>query len=202
MASVTLIPDAALLLGTLLCGMALEKARANWKRREWRERRTKKQSSFGKAGQVITSSARDAPSQLRDVMNAQFSKQRLLSRTEARVFYCTEQTIYKSRLPWRVMGQVNLGEILASPDKAAFSAINSKRVDLLIIDKSGLPVAAIEYQGGRHYQKDAAARDAVKKEALRRAGVHYIEVTEDHSQADLSAEILRIARIVEPVDRT
>ena len=35
---------------------------------------------------------------------------------------------------------------------------------------------AIEYQGGGHHQGTAAARDAVKKEALRRAGIGYVEV--------------------------
>ncbi|WP_431029115.1 DUF2726 domain-containing protein [Rhizobium herbae] len=33
-----------------------------------------------------------------------------------------------------------------------------------------------EYQGGAHYRNAAAARDAVKKEALRRAGIGYNEV--------------------------
>jgi len=68
------------------------------------------------------------------------------------------------------MAQVSLGEVLSSPDARAYSAINSKRVDLLIVSRSGDPIAAIEYQGHGHYQGTAAARDAVKKEALRKAG--------------------------------
>ena len=35
---------------------------------------------------------------------------------------------------------------------------------------------AVEYQGGGHYQGTATIRDAVKKEALSKAGVAYIEV--------------------------
>lgn len=207
MAAFTLIPDTllvVLLFGALLGGMALEKTHASWRRREWQKRNAGRRSpsgsnlTFGGSVRQATASF-DSPAQLRHVMTAAFSKRRLLSKSEARVLYCAEQTILDAKLPWRVMGQVSLGEILSSPDKSAFAAINSKRVDLLIIENGGMPVAAIEYQGGGHYQKDAAARDAVKKEALRRAGIHYIEMTEGHSPMDLSAEILRIARIAEPV---
>jgi hypothetical protein len=74
------------------------------------------------------------------------------------------------------MAQVSLGEILRSKDTTAFACINSKRVDLLLIDDDCLPRHAIEYQGRGHHQGTAAARDAVKKEALRRAGIGYHEV--------------------------
>jgi hypothetical protein len=87
-----------------------------------------------------------------------------------------------------------LGEVLSSPDARAYGAINSKRVDLLIVSGRGDPIAAIEYQGHGHYQGTAAARDAVKKEALRKAGVRYIEVTPESGTEDMAREILRIAQ--------
>ena len=59
---------------------------------------------------------------------------------------------------------------------------------------SGNPIAAIEYQGHGHYQGTAAARDAVKKEALRRAGVRYIAVTPESGTEDMAREISRIAQ--------
>lgn len=93
------------------------------------------------------------------------------------------------------MAQVSLGEVLSSSDPRAYAAINSKRVDMLIITSRGVPIAAIEYQGEGHYQGSAAARDAVKKEALRKAGVRYIEMTPEHSPSDLANEMLRIAKI-------
>ena len=77
---------------------------------------------------------------------------------------------------WQVMAQVSLGEILSSKDEDAYLCINSKRVDLLIVDEESRPLHAIEYQGSGHHQGTAAARDAVKKEALRRAGIGYVEV--------------------------
>jgi hypothetical protein len=54
---------------------------------------------------------------------------------------------------------------------------------------------AIEYQGYGHYQGTAAARDAVKKEALRKARVRYIAVTPESGTEDMAREILRLAQV-------
>jgi len=127
-------------------------------------------------------------------MGADFQRRRLMSPKEAQVFKAAEAVVKTLDLKWRVMAQVSLGEILASSDKRAYAAINSKRVDILLISSSGEPVAAIEYQGSGHYLGTAAARDAVKREALRRAGVAYIEVTPGHDLAGhLSSEVARVA---------
>ena len=60
----------------------------------------------------------------------------------------------------------------------AYSAYGSKRVDFLIIDSFGRPAVAIEYHGSGHLQGNAAARDAVKKRALHKAGIELLEVCE------------------------
>ena len=127
-------------------------------------------------------------------MGADFQRRRLMSPNEAQVFKAAEAVVKSLDLRWRVMAQVSLGEVLASSDKRAYAAINSKRVDILLISGAGEPVAAIEYQGSGHYLGTAAARDAVKREALRRAGVAYIEVTPSHDLAGhLSSEVARVA---------
>jgi Protein of unknown function (DUF2726) len=73
-----------------------------------------------------------------------------------------------------IVADSRLGEVLRSKDADAYSCINSKRVDLHLVDKDCLPSHAMEYQGGvAHHRGTAAARDAVKKEALRRAGIGY-----------------------------
>jgi hypothetical protein len=84
---------------------------------------------------------------------------------------------------------VSLGEILRCEDKAAYACINAKRVDLLIVDDECRPLHAIEYQGGAHFKgaHATAARDADKKEALRRAGIGYVEVA-----GDTPAELRRV----------
>lgn len=118
----------------------------------------------------------DAADQLRIVMGADFTIQPLLNKSEVRVLKELERFVDDCNPAWQVMAQVSLGEILRSKDVTAFACINSKRVDLLVVDGDCLPRHAIEYQGGGHYQGTAAARDAVKKEALRRAGIGYHEV--------------------------
>ncbi len=92
----------------------------------------------------------------------------------------------------RLFAQTCLGEVLASAHANAFRSINSKRVDMLIVDTGGFPVAAIEYQGAGHYQGNAAARDAVKKEALRKAGVHYMEVSEGDNRESIKSRLRHI----------
>ena len=114
--------------------------------------------------------------QLHVVATAAFERRRLLSASEYRVFKTIEEVLIAARCGYRVFAQTSLGEILASPDEQAFRSINSKRVDILIVDQAGWPVLAVEFQGGGHYQGTAAIRDAVKKEALAKAGVGYVEV--------------------------
>lgn len=138
--------------------------------------------------------AADPADQLRIVMQSSFERRKLLSRNEARVFQQVEKAAHGTDRGWRVMAQVSLGEILKSPDPHAYSAINSKRVDILLISSDGTPIAAIEYQGSGHYLGTAAARDAVKREALRRAGIAFIEIRPDHGADDIAREIERLAQ--------
>jgi hypothetical protein len=118
----------------------------------------------------------DPAQQLNAVMAASFHRQRVLSRSEYRVFKIIEDEITMLRRGYRVFAQTCLGEVLRSPDRNAFLSINSKRADILVVDGGGWPALVVEYQGEGHYQGAAAARDAVKKEALRKAGVRHFEV--------------------------
>ncbi|MBX5213971.1 DUF2726 domain-containing protein [Rhizobium sp. NLR10a] len=122
-----------------------------------------------------------AVDQLRIVMRSNFTIQPLLNKSEARVFRELDSMVIGCNSSWQVMAQVSLGEILRSTDADAYSCINSKRVDLLLVDSSCQPRHVIEYQGGGHHGGTAAARDAVKKEALRRAGIGYHEVVAGHT---------------------
>jgi hypothetical protein len=184
--------------GAFICGVSSERWRARLARGNYKAKSTNRGVAFVRpAIRPPPAPPADAAEQLRVVMGATFESRPLLSKTEARVLYAAEKAIADQGLSWRVMGQVSLGEILATPDPQAYAAINSKRVDLLLIQRSGRPIAAIEYQGEGHYQSHAAARDAVKKEALRRAGVQYIEITPDHRPPDLAHEIARLAATLE-----
>jgi hypothetical protein len=139
---------------------------------------------------------KDVGQQLNAVMAASFEKRRLLNWPEYQAFRIIEADIATARRGYRVFAQTSLGEVLTSPDDDAFHSINSKRVDILIVDKGGWPVAAVEYQGDGHYQGTAAARDAIKKEALRKAGVRYVEITATDSAEQIRSRMREQPRLV------
>lgn len=136
--------------------------------------------------------AMTATKQLETVMSAQFQPRPLMSKGESSIFYAAQRAMKRLDIKGHVMAQVCLGEILRSPNDDAFRAINSKRVDVLIVSTSGLPMVAIEHQGEGHYQGNAYARDAVKKAALQRAGIAYMETTPQHSAEDIERDLARI----------
>jgi hypothetical protein len=182
----------AVLLVGVVAGVTVERFVPKMRRQEWRQRnrwrweRKHAGNSIDRKFQVLKSDAAarkqlDAADQLRIVMGADFMSQALLNRSEARVFKELDRIVISCNPGWQVMAQVSLGEILRSKDADAYSCINSKRVDLLLVDEDCEPRHAIEYQGGAHHQGTAAARDAVKKEALRRAGIGYHEVVAGHT---------------------
>src|SRR5688500_10831547 len=172
-------------VGMRLEGFLAKQRRAAWKRRnpgKWDKSKYADRLIRPKAD-ALPSKVSDAADQLRTVMRADFKAQPLLNKSEARVFAVLDKLVIELAPPgWQVMAQVSLGEILRCEDKDAYLCINSKRVDLLIVDADCKPVHAIEYQGGAHFKgaHATAARDAVKKEALRRAGIGYEEIVGGH----------------------
>lgn len=174
----------------LFAGIQLEKSNTKERREKWHRRnawRKKKgevaEGPWAPKPDAAPDKIVDAADQLRTVMRAEFKAQPLLNKSEARLFRAMDKLVIELAPPgWQVMAQVSLGEILRCEDKAAYGCINSKRVDLLMVDADCIPRAAIEYQGGGHYlgAHATAARDAVKKEALRRAGIGYEEIVGGH----------------------
>ena len=84
-----------------------------------------------------------------------------------------------------MLPQVSLGQIIGTEragepeSEAAYRAINSKRCDLLLADRSGNPVAVLEFQGSGHdIGGTAKRRDEIKRIALERAGVRFIEIAD------------------------
>lgn len=164
-----------------LIGMTVESFAMELRRRAWRKRnpdrwKNGERPRRARPREVARTRTRDAADQLRTVMLAKFVSQPLLNYSESRVFRDLDRMVLNCNPDWRVMAQVSLGEILQSEDKEAFLCVNAKRVDMLLVDANYQPRHVIEYQGAGHYQDFAAARDAVKKEALRQAGIGYHEV--------------------------
>lgn len=178
-----------LFIGAVI-GIALERtiAHADSERRKayWRGRNAGKKGPNLKtiewAERKQATGADFAADQLKAVSRAKFTSRSLLNKSEAKVFDALDKAVIARNPGWQVMAQVSLGEFLASPDKDAYLAVNSKRVDFALMDENCRVVHALEYQGsGHHTGTSAAARDAVKKEALRKAGIGYHEVVAGHT---------------------
>ena len=118
------------------------------------------------------------------ISKVDFEPRRLLNRSEYAILQNLENISRQVGGGHRVMAQTSLGEVIAPHaasglDEArdlAFRSINSKRLDFLVIDRTGMPALAVEYQGHGHYQNGAFMRDAVKREAVRKAGIRFLEI--------------------------
>jgi hypothetical protein len=199
----------AVLFVGALAGMVVEQVVSKRRREAWKRKnaerwqQNKRTGEFGgnvtKGQEPAEQRCRDAADQLRTVMAAEFTVQPLLNNGEARLFRELDRMVIGRNPGWQVMAQVCVGEILRSKDAKAYSCINSKRVDLLLMDEACQARHAIEYQGSGHHVPGsaAAARDAVKKEALRKAGIGYHEVIAGHTTP---AELKRlIEKLVPPL---
>lgn len=196
-----LIPYLVGLLAFVVAFRVLEAKFARTKRGGWRRSSNWRRGRgtvvpFDRSRDGSSNKGPDAADQLRIVMQAQFEPQPLLNKSETRLFHTLEKIVAEVSPGWRVMAQVSLGEILRSGDPHAYRCINSKRVDLLVVDAECKPLHAIEYQGRGHFKgaHATAARDAVKKEALRRAGISYVEVVPGDTPAELRRVLERLAQ--------
>lgn len=134
----------------------------------------------------------DPTNQLSIVAQGDFYKRKLMNKEESYLYRKLENTIKRNKLEHMVFAQVSFGEIIGSKDKAAYGCINSKRADFVIVTRYGDPLAVFEYQSGAHYQGNAIQRDAVKKEACRKAGIAYFEITPGYSDSDIDICLKRI----------
>jgi len=142
----------------------------------------------------------DAAQQLTFVSRVAFERQPLLNKGEFQVLILLESVIRERRAGHRVMAQTSLGEILrpkrqsftAEATDLAYRSINSKRADFIVVDRRGLAVLAVEYQGHGHYQGNAKLRDAVKREAFRSAGIALIEVPARFERDTIAREVRRV----------
>jgi len=143
------------------------------------------------------SAGADPHAQMEAVRQAGFEPVRLLNKQEARLLPLLEATVREAGQGHRVMAQTSLGEVIRPvaqglhPDLArqAYAAINSKRLDFAIFDRGGFLVCAIEYQGTGHYHAATFLRDAVNREALRKAGIHMLGVRPDFDTDRLKADL-------------
>lgn len=120
----------------------------------------------------------------------------LLNHAEREVFMRVREFLAEPRYSqFLLMAQVSLGELFntkpfGNPDAAeAYYAYNSRRSDLVIIDRDGNPVLIIEYQGGGHFQKAYYLRDEIKRRVFQRAKVRALEIAENLSPQEAAARV-------------
>jgi hypothetical protein len=139
----------------------------------------------------------DPAQQMHAIAQMEFECTPILNQEESRLLPLLDSVTGDLQAGHRVMAQTSLGELIrpkatsgtSDERSAAFASINSKRLDFAIIDSDGRLVVAIEYQGSGHFQGNAFMRDAVKREAIRRAGIAYVEVEQDFDPALLRQRI-------------
>src|SRR5688500_3633416 len=148
--------------GVMVQRFATEMRRQTWRTRNREGGNRMRSGNIASPPWLVTSGPPvpkppDAADQLRIVMGADFTIRPLLNKSEARVFKELDRIVIGCNPGWQVMAQVSLGEILRSQDADAYRCINSKRIDLLLVDEECQPRHAIEYQGVAHHQGTAAA---------------------------------------------
>lgn len=140
---------------------------------------------------------RDPAQQMHAIAGVGFATVPLLNRSEARLLPALERAVRDCDQGYRLMAQTSLGEIIRpvgegiSPealDAARFS-VNAKRLDFAVFNRWGHLVASIEYQGHGHYRAESFMRDAVKREALLKAGVPFLELPADITPAEAATRL-------------
>jgi Protein of unknown function (DUF2726) len=132
-----------------------------------------------------------------------FRRRKIMNRGEYELFRAamgvTRQPFPTGPFPFYVFPQVSLGQIIGTDGaelakaNEAYRAINSKRCDLLIADRRGNPVAVLEYQGsGHNIGGTAERRDEIKRIALERAGVRFIEIQDGTPATEIQQTIRRL----------
>lgn len=144
--------------------------------------------------------SRDPLAQIDAVSRCAFESVPLLNREEARLLPLLETTVREAGDGHRLMVQTSLGELIRPSQtqgttedrRRGFASINSKRLDFAIINRFGYLVLAIEYQGSGHFQTQSFMRDAVKREALRKAGIAMLEIPTRFTPDAVRASVLDI----------
>lgn len=113
---------------------------------------------------------------LKIVSQTDYRVQSVLGYEEAHVLYRLEDWVRGRGRGERVFPQVPMGTYLKTPDDVAHRLIGSKRPDYVVVNRKGLPVCVVEYQGGGHFQGNSEERDAIKRAALKSAKIPLVEI--------------------------
>lgn len=176
-------------LMALAAALWLFKKPSRYQRHRWRPRVIKNRHS-----EPGTPDFREQ--QMQAVERSHFNRKRLMSAGEYSVYRVAKEVLgqfYRGN-DYLLFPQVSLGEVLRTKSHLGRSAINSKRVDFVIVDKKGYVMMALEYQGSGHYlnRSDTLKRDHIKRMALEKAGIVMLEVPARFERDQLRKDILGV----------
>lgn len=122
---------------------------------------------------------------IKQLLNAEFKACSLMNKAEFKVFRKLETLLTEQHghQHYRLFSEVGLGAFIQPQNRVkenqdAFWLINHLRADFLIVDRFGLPVLVIEYQGSGHRINNSTDRDTRKRYACQKVGVELIEILE------------------------
>lgn len=124
-----------------------------------------------------------------------YSIRPIMNKGAYQVFRITERYFKEINQGHRVIPEMCMGAVLQCSNQEGFSSINSKRLDIGVINQIGNLILAIEYNGSGHYQGNASGRDAVKRMALNKARVPLIEIIPDDDDARIIEKLKRVSGI-------
>ena len=137
--------------------------------------------------------------QLAEVTRAgvKWKKKKIMNQREFDLFSAAVAVIEQRRSGY-VFPQVSLGETIGCDDDDAYHSINTRRCDLLLTDDDRVPLAVLEYQGsGHNLDGYAKQRDAVKREALKRADLRYVAVRANASNDEMNQIVRQVFNLAE-----
>lgn len=175
----------------IICGLILERLR-----KDINEAEDKKADAalpaltFGSKRAVARP---DDVARLRHVSDARFLVKRLMTDNEAIVLSEIESIIDEIAEPWRVLAQVGLAQVIGSVSAEASASIDGQVAAMVIVTADRTPIAVVEYQSLGQVRGDDVMRDAIKREALRRAGIAFIEVRASDEPGDLRRDMTSLA---------
>jgi len=187
-----------LMIGALVIAVFLLKEFS----RPSRRRRNRKPS---RGTDIVHLDFRDPKVQMEAVSANQFETVPILNKEESHLLPVLDDAVRIAGRSHRVVIQASLGEVIRpaktgkpGQTEGARRSINSKRLDFGIINAAGFLRLAIEYQGSGHYNDRTFMRDAVKREALRKAGIHMLEVHKGFTPDQVRGEILKLLHDIGP----
>lgn len=135
--------------------------------------------------------------QMEAIVSISFERKPLVDREAVPLLRAVEMICREIDPGLRVHAQVCLGEaitprrrgVLAEKVQWAADSIAGKSLDFAVFDRDGMIVAALEFEGSKQQPSRSFLRDAVKREAIRKAGVAFLEVERAYSVEELTRQL-------------